>query len=530
MRITPASYSDLEAVSPKESFHRFDNEKFSPDVKNARPVPPPPLDPRVPQSLQPYHNRSQPPALYSQRSSRLSYEPPRSDASDTDSQSSQEMAVISTRDLIAMDHRAAELVVSRMGGMHLGPPPPHPPPNYSYSPGSNNRYLPSAPQPLPITAGETPPALVPGHPLSSSPGAHPPLASSPRYVPPYTPDHPTAAPPPPSYGTSPTTAITIPQRYSRLAPDSKGQEIPLDAKWTRIRRALVSPVVLEKAGVRYEARPEFVAVLGVVGRERIESWARESAEVRNARARGGGSRDRRQERHRERGRGKEARGETYGDYERRRRRGREASESSSESELWDESDTTQDESERKGRRRGRKEEGGHGRVVPVIVSPPRHREDQKLSPTSVGPKPILKNRNRNHVRFDDDGPREIGSVETSRSRDGDRRQRRDRDHERGMDRDRERDRDRPRRDDNRDRERERDRDRDHDRDHHHRNHHRDRDRDRERDGKHRNRDLDYAREEREAKKSARRETLKAVGIGGAAASLLSVLTEAASGL
>jgi hypothetical protein len=620
-RITPASYSDLEAVSPKESFHHFDNEKFSPDVKNARPVPPatgpPPLDPRVPQSLQPYYNRSQqPPALYSQQSSRLSYEPHPSDTSDTDSQSSQEMAVISTRDLMAMDHRAAELMVARIGGMHLGPPPIHPP-NYSYTPGSSSsgRYLPpSAPQPLPNMAGETPPppSLVPGHhhPLSSSPGTQQLLGSSPRYVPPYNnPEYSsnalvspttssTMTPPPPAYGTSPTTptpsfsssapatTTTLPQRYSRLAPDSKGQEIPLDAKWTRIRRTLVSPVVLEKVGVRYEARPEFVAVLGVISREQIESWARESADIRNARRRGGGGGggasgtstrgDQRSAVDRERDgnvkrEGKQyypqsqsgRRNETYQhDQERRRKKESGSSDEDSEEVLWDESDTTEEDERDDGKRRRRRRrgkgqdrdrsaderrekerdrEGSASRFIPIIVPPPKDRGDEKLSPTSVGPKPILKNRNTNHVRFDADGPREVSSEEVARSRDRRHRGERDRDYERKEDRDRnrerDRDRDRSRRDD-RDRDRDRDRERDRDRDHHHRHHHRDRDRDRERDrerdrdGKHRDRDRDsgYEREDKEAKKSARRETLKAVGIGGAAASLLSVLTEAASGL
>ncbi len=60
-------------------------------------------------------------------------------------------------------------------------------------------------------------------------------------------------------------------------------EIPLDAKWTKIRRTLVSPEVLEKAGVRYEARPDFVAVLGVLSSEQIALYARQSEEMRTAR-------------------------------------------------------------------------------------------------------------------------------------------------------------------------------------------------------------------------------------------------------
>ena len=39
----------------------------------------------------------------------------------------------------------------------------------------------------------------------------------------------------------------------RLAPDSQGNEIPSDAKWTKINRHLVSPEVLDQDRRRYEA-------------------------------------------------------------------------------------------------------------------------------------------------------------------------------------------------------------------------------------------------------------------------------------
>jgi len=38
-----------------------------------------------------------------------------------------------------------------------------------------------------------------------------------------------------------------------LAPDSVGNKIPVDAKWTKIRRSLVSLEVLDQDGYRYEA-------------------------------------------------------------------------------------------------------------------------------------------------------------------------------------------------------------------------------------------------------------------------------------
>jgi hypothetical protein len=72
-------------------------------------------------------------------------------------------------------------------------------------------------------------------------------------------------------------------REQRLAPDSQGVDIPPSAMWTRIKRSLVSPQVLQRAGVRYEARPEFVAVLGILSREQIMEYSRQSAEIRQAR-------------------------------------------------------------------------------------------------------------------------------------------------------------------------------------------------------------------------------------------------------
>jgi hypothetical protein len=75
----------------------------------------------------------------------------------------------------------------------------------------------------------------------------------------------------PQYGTSPSRYGTSPRyglsarpiprnagdgyssRASGLAPDSFGREIPLDALWTKIKRSVISPEVLEQDGRRYEA-------------------------------------------------------------------------------------------------------------------------------------------------------------------------------------------------------------------------------------------------------------------------------------
>jgi hypothetical protein len=61
---------------------------------------------------------------------------------------------------------------------------------------------------------------------------------------------------PSQYGTSPRSQSSMygtSPRNSGLAPDSQGREIPLDAKWTRIRRSLISPEVLKQDKRRYEA-------------------------------------------------------------------------------------------------------------------------------------------------------------------------------------------------------------------------------------------------------------------------------------
>jgi hypothetical protein len=73
------------------------------------------------------------------------------------------------------------------------------------------------------------------------------------------------------------------QRHERLAPDGHGNDIPPDAMWTCIERTLVSPEVLEEAGVRYEARPKFVAVLGVQTQQTVAEWMRQSTEARSNR-------------------------------------------------------------------------------------------------------------------------------------------------------------------------------------------------------------------------------------------------------
>lgn len=556
--ITPASYpSHGDDMSPKEMVGpNLENEKFMPSLKYERRQPEQsphqhnPYAPYPSQQLQGYQAPPPPVPHMSNQSTGLSYEPYSSE-SDSDSSSNQQWALISTRDLMALDRRQADHLAAQMNGLHLQPALM--PPNYNASPGTspNNRYLP-APQPLhPIQIPQAAP-YPPDHQLSSSPQTQALMGLSPRYVPPLPPymSSPTSSQmgmtPPPAYGTSPTPASAMPQRYSKLAPDSHGQEIPLEAKWTKISRRLVSLEVLDKAGFRYEARPEFVAVLGTLSREEIQELARQSAAVRSSRGGLSGA--------------ARAPNPPYPDEKHRSNGKRAVSDSDSDSDsLCDESDTSDDDDSQgynkerykprhhRGDEKEGKDEKGT-KVYPFIVPPPSSNNESKASPAStVQPKPILKNKNENRVRFDKDGPREISPGEAS----GERHHRSSRD-DRDRDGHRRRDGDRHRRRDRGDRDRSRERDRDHrdrhrDPDREHRRHRsdrgerargdryrdRDRDRERERDRERDERERDYPQDRRDDKRTKKRvwgETLGAVGIGGAAASLLSVLTEAATGL
>ncbi|KAF4333541.1 hypothetical protein FBEOM_12653 [Fusarium beomiforme] len=66
---------------------------------------------------------------------------------------------------------------------------------------------------------------------------------------------------------------------SLLAADPHGRTIPIDALWTKVSRKLVSAEVLERAGVRYEARSDYVAILGVLSQEQVAKLVGESKET-----------------------------------------------------------------------------------------------------------------------------------------------------------------------------------------------------------------------------------------------------------
>ncbi len=508
------------------------------------------------------------PAMYN-LPPRLSFEQyTSSESSDTEASPSSHTALISTRDLMALDRYLADKVAALTGSSLLSPVPPQ---IHVISPGTspNARYLPPGSQPLQIPFYDGHPvALPPAYSNALSPGSPPPPYGTSMTISPSSAAFDLATMPAsaPAAGNDILHYQHSPRQHSHLAPDSKGQTIPLDATWTKVDRKLVSPEVLEQAGVRYEARPSFVAVLGILTREQIEEFARKSFEVRNARSspttRAGTNVE-------SQGRDR-TRQETYSDHY-RRRAGQSTNNESSEG-LFDASDSDASSNDEARRRdpahRGRytprdyhanrnrqqqpdsdddADERGSAstKAYPIIVSPPASvvgggGAADSLSPSStVAPKPILKNKNPNHVRFDRSGPKEISPGQYSssdrqrrdRERDRPSRERdRDRDRDRERDRDRDRDRDRPRRDKSperpRDRSRAVDKERDRDRDQQDprssSKRHSDRDRDRDRD--------QHGAENRPSRRTTFKEAAGAIGVGGAAATLLSVLTQAAQHL
>ncbi|KAI0541827.1 hypothetical protein GGR58DRAFT_388343 [Xylaria digitata] len=579
----PVDISEGDPYSPD-----INNEKFFPSMRIER--------------LR-YDDYSSQPTQLSSRNTGLSY-----GYDDKDKTPSSSMALISTRELMALDRKNTDLALAT-GKMHMHNVSPSTNGNYVTSSSRPQRYFPpSSSQPLLLSPADRnytldeqydydhdpPPRYVPSLPA-------PPLGGD-RSSPPTVNSNSISAPSlVGEHAANPSRGSTN-QRYTRLGPDSQGRQIPPDAKWTRIRRSLVSPEVLAREGLRYEARPEFVAILGELKRDDIAELARKSAEVRNGRrggilnASGGPTQAKFNE-------GRWRQEDSYHPDKYRNwdviesrydqngpgyvidphRRPRANSTISSVGELWDSSDDeapTDAHSHaafsrystsypppsqphpsprpRNGSNRETTSGDGDGKgtkAYPVIIPPLAEKGKtgegrEKTSPSAtVKPKPILKNKNDDpHVRFDpepqvfDDSRRDRGKENGARDyrdRDRDKARTRDRDREKRYRSDRYFDRERrPDKDADRDREREhryngnssnskyyvstsggRRSDRD---DPYNRRAREDRDRDRNRD---RDRDRD-----RGNRKKARNETLRAVGIGGAAASLLSVLTEAAAGL
>ena len=452
------------STSPKEMYPAVENEKFAPSMKMARRMPnegPPPLPPKEPLS-----------ELSSSPQPRQSFS---SDRSSPRLSQADSLALISTRDLVNMDS-----LNQGMANMQLTPQGYH---QQQYVPPqiAGQRYLPS-----PQLAGHLTAPPESGD-IAGSPSSLV-LGSSPLVAPLSHHDMSNSQAP---YGQSPRTS------HFRLAPDRYGNEIPMDAQWTRINRERVSVEVLERAGVRYEARPTYVAILGRLSREQIEDFIRQTIDCRAAREL---RKSNQPQRHHERADSKSSHDDDDED-----------------SDQWNGSDTTDYDDDKTS------DKGNKG--YPYIVSPP---EKEKGSPSStVPPKSILKNKNENRVHF---GPSPYETEKTPRSVKDD------------LDWDRERDRDRDRRDRRRRVSNRNDRN---DRYYSERDRHgnyssgRDRERssryyhdDRERDyySSRRPQNRDHERSDREferrSKKKVWGETLGAVGLGGAAVSLLGVLAEA----
>ncbi|KAI1206640.1 uncharacterized protein F4807DRAFT_438764 [Annulohypoxylon truncatum] len=248
---TCPTYPTSDEFSPEELQSGIDEEKLFPSMRMKR------LE-----GEDDDNQRIQPPRM-SNHPTYLSYDRHSSSGDDEDS-----MALMSTRELMALDKRAAELALTKPpGNMHLQPPRQSGElvgPNYHMSTSPTQHQLPpSASRPA----------------LPSSTIAHNGVVIDQSVVPSR------HVPPPGSSPEQQQAVAALQQRSAHLAPDSQGREIPLEAKWTRISRRLVSPEVLAGAGVRYEARPDFVAVLGELSRDQVADFARRTTEARNSRRR-----------------------------------------------------------------------------------------------------------------------------------------------------------------------------------------------------------------------------------------------------
>ncbi|KAI0880739.1 uncharacterized protein GGS22DRAFT_79435 [Annulohypoxylon maeteangense] len=255
---TCPTHTTSDEFSPEELQSGIDEEKLFPSMRMKR------LEGEDDDDDQ----RKQPPPPHSMPNhpTYLSYD--RHSSSGDDDEDT--MALMSTRELMALDKRAAELTLARSPGTmrldqqyqfsptvpvsanyHTSTSPTH---HHHPQPPTSRPALPSSSQPHNVVVDQS---VVPS-----------------RHIPPS--------------GSSleqQQALATLQQRNARLAPDSQGREIPLEAKWTRISRRLISPEVLAGAGVRYEARPDFVAVLGELSRDQVADFARRTTEARNSRRR-----------------------------------------------------------------------------------------------------------------------------------------------------------------------------------------------------------------------------------------------------
>ncbi|CAK7566926.1 MAG: hypothetical protein SEPTF4163_004881 [Sporothrix epigloea] len=218
--------------------------------------------------------------------------------SDSDNGYNKASTLISTSELLAIDWREQELYAERAGITYRYPQLLHDGSDLLESPinsltrqFSNYEVSPSAA--ALIRRNSNQPEARLGVPKTSRPIHIPSQSAAHLPLPIASHQYSTSAPEPP-LDESGAFGIEIPAREKpsgtrhyapshELAPDSKGNAISPDAIWTKISRRLVSPEVLEKAGVRYEARPTFVAILGMLDKKIIFEYVRQSAEARRSR-------------------------------------------------------------------------------------------------------------------------------------------------------------------------------------------------------------------------------------------------------
>lgn len=349
--------------------------------------------------------------------------------------------------------------------------------------------------------------------------------------------------------------------YNSSVQGKNNPTISQNDEWTKVCRRKISTEVLDQEGYRYKVGRDHIYIFGRIPRDELQVLARKTHYLRLVA----------RHRHHE---GGERRDDS--DRERQTRSKLESARDDDEGifvvsgieSAGEDSDERRRRHERRRHRHGyhdevhnmkrEDDEDKNPRACRLSIVPsPESVDGDSGSPSSVtSPKPILKNKNPNHVRFDPDGPVEVPSTarsyERTREREGERyrgeENRPKREEERSrceQDREKERDREQEEcyRNRNRDRDKERDRKRDRERDrdrssyrhyHHHRESDHDRDRDRERK-RHRDREKDRERtREPEERTSNRlntfREVVEAIGVSGTVATALSMIGEAAKHL
>ena len=411
-------------LSPKEVVQPFDkNEKYHHGVKDSRLAPQPrdgelhiPYRPAQ-YSGEPKYIATPPESVVGDQQLTLSSNAmaaPRDDSEEAYNENG--FNFISTRRLLDIDWRERELAAGRLVSFT----PPHLLEHGSHS----SQAFPA------LAISPTAAAIVRQNSLQSQLSLSPPSPSRSSFFPPTSAggynssvSHGPAAPHAAfgimiPGGAAPPSPSQIPAG-AELGPDSFGNPIPADAVWTRITRKRISPEVLARAGVRFEARPTFVAILGVLSREQIAEYARKSVEARRSWRHSNPRNERRS-----------PTGSSPSDYTSRPERRQtmsgaggdkhdergEVAAAGRRSQTFplasaSPSSRSRDSNSSAGTASGSQGKGG---AYPFIVSPPATEVD--TSGTEGAPKSILKNKNKNKVRYRDGELVEVSPDESSRSR------------------------------------------------------------------------------------------------------------------